>query len=47
MIFNEHLELKLTIRFELSVPKGGFSWALQTSTGSSKSLNVNFYEPTI
>jgi hypothetical protein len=27
--------LELTIRFELSVPKGGFSWALQGLAGSS------------
>jgi hypothetical protein len=27
--------LELTFRFELSVPKGGFSWALQGLAGSS------------
>jgi hypothetical protein len=43
----EQLVLELTVRFELSVPKGGFSWALQASAGSSESLNVNFFEPTI
>jgi hypothetical protein len=39
---DEHLVLELIVRFELLVPKGGFSWALQASAGSSKSLNVNF-----
>jgi hypothetical protein len=43
----EHLVLELTVRFELSVPKGGFKWALQSSTGSSENLNINFFEPTI
>jgi hypothetical protein len=41
--FNEHLVLELTVRFELLVPKVGFSWALQASTGSSESFNVNFF----
>jgi hypothetical protein len=41
--FNEYLVLQLTVRFELSVPKGGFSWALQALAGSSESLNVNFF----
>jgi hypothetical protein len=45
--FNEHLGLELIVRFELSVPKGGFSWALQASVGSLESLNVNFFAPTI
>jgi hypothetical protein len=40
---DEHLVLERTVRFELSVPKGGFSWALQASTSSSKSLHVNFF----
>jgi hypothetical protein len=26
---DEHLVLELTVRFELSVPMGGLSWALQ------------------
>jgi hypothetical protein len=39
----EHLVLELIVRFELLVPKGGFSWALQASTSSSASLNVNFF----
>jgi hypothetical protein len=44
---DEHLVLELIVRFELSVPKGGFSWALQASAGSSESLNIIFFEPTI
>jgi hypothetical protein len=40
---DEQFVLELTIRFELSVPKGGFSWGLQASAGSSESLNVNFF----
>ena len=47
MKFNEDLVLDLTVRFELSMPKGEFSWALQASIGSSESLNVSFFEPTI
>jgi hypothetical protein len=39
---DEHLVLELIVRFELSVPKGGFSWALQASAGSSESLKLNF-----
>jgi hypothetical protein len=39
----EHLVLELTVRFELSVLKGGFSWALSASVGSSESLNVIFF----
>jgi hypothetical protein len=39
----EHLVLELTVRFELSIPKGGFSWALHASASSSKSLNVDFF----
>jgi hypothetical protein len=39
--------LEFTARFELSVPKGGFSWALQAPAGSSESLNVNYFESTI
>ena len=34
--------LELIVRFEHSVPKGGFSWALQASTGSLGCLNINF-----
>ena len=34
MKLEEHLVLKLTIRFELSVPKDGFSKILQASVGS-------------
>jgi hypothetical protein len=39
--------LELTVRFELSGPKGGFSWALQASAGSLESLNVIFFYPTM
>ena len=39
--------LELTVRFELLVLKGGFSWALQAVAASSKSFNVIFSEPTI
>jgi hypothetical protein len=39
--------LELTIRFELSIPKVGFSWALQGLAGSVYSWNVLFLEPTI
>jgi hypothetical protein len=39
---DDHLVHELTVRFELSVPKGGFSWALQASAGSSESLKLNF-----
>jgi hypothetical protein len=35
--------LELTVRFELLVSKGWFSWALQGLAGSSKSLNVFFF----
>jgi hypothetical protein len=41
--FNEYLMLQLTGRFELSVPKGRFSCALQASAGSSESFNVIFF----
>jgi hypothetical protein len=44
---DKYLVHDLIVRFELSGPKGGFNWALQASTGSSESLNVNFFEPTI
>jgi hypothetical protein len=40
---DEHLVLELIVRFELSVPKGGFSGALQASAGSSDSLNISFF----
>ena len=43
MKFNEHLMLQLTIRFELLVLKGGFSWALQALASSSESFNVKFF----
>jgi hypothetical protein len=43
----EQLVLELIVRFELSVSKARFSWALQASVGSSESLNVNFFESTI
>jgi hypothetical protein len=45
--FSEHLVLELIVRFELSVPKGGFSWVFQASVGSSTSLNVIVFYPTI
>jgi hypothetical protein len=32
---DEQFVLKLRVRFELSVPKGGFSWALQGLGGLS------------
>jgi hypothetical protein len=35
--------LELMVRFELSVPKGGFNSALQASAGSLESLNVNIF----
>jgi hypothetical protein len=41
--FDEQLVLELTIRFELSIPKGGLSWALQASASSSESFNVIFF----
>ena len=47
MEFNEHLVLELTIRFELSVPKGVFSWALQASVGSLESVIIKFFESTM
>jgi hypothetical protein len=34
--------LEFTVRFELLVPKGGFSWALQGLAGSAYSLNDFF-----
>jgi hypothetical protein len=40
---DEHLVLELTIRFELLVSKGMFSWALQALGGSLESLNVIFF----
>ena len=47
MKFNAHLVLELIVRFELLVPKSGLSSVLSASTGSSRSLNVDFFEPTI
>jgi hypothetical protein len=47
VILDDHLVIELIVRFELSVPKAGFSWALQASASSSVSLNVNFFDPTI
>jgi hypothetical protein len=38
--FGEQFVLEFTVRFELLVPKGGFSWALQGLAGSAYSLNV-------
>ena len=43
MKLEEHLVLEFTNIFELSVPNGGFSWALQASAGLSESLNINFF----
>ena len=43
MKFDERLVHELIVRFELSVPKGGFNSALKALDGSSKSLNVNFF----
>jgi hypothetical protein len=34
--------LEVTVRFDFSVPKGGFSWALQGLAGSAYNLNVFF-----
>ena len=45
MKLDEHLVLEFTVRFELSTPKGGFSWAWQAPTGSSDSLNIIFLIP--
>jgi hypothetical protein len=45
--FHAYLVLEFTVRFELLVPKGGFSWALQALACSSESLNVNYFESTI
>jgi hypothetical protein len=45
--FYEHLVLELIVRFELSMPNGGFSWALQASAGSSESLNELFLDSTM
>jgi hypothetical protein len=39
--------LELTVRFELSVPKDGFSWALEKLGSSSKRLNGFFLKPSI
>jgi hypothetical protein len=33
--FGEQFVLEFIVRFELSVPKGGFSWALEGLVGSS------------
>jgi hypothetical protein len=47
LIFDEEFVLELTVRFELSIPKGGFSWALQGLASLAYSLNVFLLEPTI
>jgi hypothetical protein len=39
--------LEIIVRFELLVPKGWFSYALQGLAGSAYSLNVFFLEPTV
>jgi hypothetical protein len=43
--FGEQFLLEFTVRFELSVPKGGFSWALEGLVGSSKRFNFIFLNP--
>ena len=43
MKFDEHLVLEFIVRFELLVLNGRFTWALQASTYSSKSLNISFF----
>ena len=45
MKLEEYLVLELTIRFKLTVSKGGSSYTLQASIGSSESLNVNILNP--
>jgi hypothetical protein len=45
--FGEQFVPEFTVRFEISIPKGGFSLALQGLAGLAYNLNLFFLEPSV